>query len=91
MTGIFVHFSLMTGQQSGWRGNKVGKFSTLLGLLLLRQAVIYLQSQNVSPFLFNVTVQYTELFQQFVRLRLLVTFRFLYASADKATLRATGL
>lgn len=73
---FLVHLSLMTGQWSGWRGNRTGKFSTLLGLLWLREAVIYLQSNNYSLLSFNATVQYTDFVQQLHRLRLLVTFHF---------------
>lgn len=33
---FLVHLFLMTGQQSGWKGNRTGKFSTLLVHLCLR-------------------------------------------------------
>lgn len=55
---FLVHLSLMTGQRSGWRGNKMGKFSTLLGALWLTEAVIYPRRNNYSLLSLNVTVQY---------------------------------
>lgn len=45
---FLVHLSLMTGQRSGWRGNRLGKFSTLLALLWLTESAIYLQKNNYS-------------------------------------------
>lgn len=76
---FLVHLSLMTGQRSGWRGNRAGKFSTLLGLLWLRVSVIYPQRNNYSLSLpFNATVQCTELFQQRRWLKLLMTSHFFF-------------
>ena len=43
----------MTGQQSGWRGNKMGKFSSVLRVLWLTEAVTYLQRTNHSLLSFN--------------------------------------
>lgn len=55
-----MHLSLMTGQRSGRRGNKTGKFSTLYSFLWLREAVLLLHRKQSRSFLsFNVTVQYT--------------------------------
>ena len=86
----------MTGQRSGWRGNGAGKFSTLLGLLLLRVSVIYPQRNNYSVSLpFNATVQCTELFQH-RRLKLLMTSHFFFlffleAPADRVAPKVTEL
>lgn len=54
---FLVHLSLMTGQQSGWRGNRMGKFSTLLGLPWLR-----ISPEKFPFFYFNAPVQSTDLF-----------------------------
>lgn len=60
---FLVHLSLMTGQSRGRRGNKMGKFSTLLGLLWLREAVIYPRRNRTL-----LSLQHTELFQQLAAL-----------------------